>query len=185
MGDTQCKTPFIPGNTLFILLSGGEAKTGRHQGQESCWRTVRVQQSYCSPSHLQLWLHPHSSQRLISAWLLSHCVWPVLPVRGHCVWAHGSSWQQPLVTGSGSCSLPKTSTDSFARIKQEYFSIGTSYRLSEKRFFPPACYKTILNGDCNLSTLNKWGSCILKLISHHQALPNNNNCIADGPVSRC
>lgn len=58
-------------------------------------------------------------------------------------------------------------------------------RLSEKRFFPPACYKTILNGDCNLSTLNKWGSCILKLISHHQPLPNNNNCTADGPVSCC
>lgn len=52
MGVPQCKTPLISGNTVFILLSGKEAKTGRHEGQESSWRAVRVQQSYCSPSHL-------------------------------------------------------------------------------------------------------------------------------------
>lgn len=69
-----------------------------------------------------------------------------------------------------------------AGIFQRWHRLLTGLR--KRDFFPPACYKTIVNGNCNLSTLNKWGSCILKLISHHQPLPNNNNYIADGPVSR-
>lgn len=131
----------------------------------------------------QHWLYPSSSPGVP----LAGCdVRPVHPVHGRCIWAPGSSWQQASVTGSGPGVVPKYGIGSSAGIKQEYFSFGTNYwQAFKKRFFPPACYKNIVNGNCNLSTLNKWRNCILKLISHHQPLPNNNNCIADGPVSRC
>lgn len=157
MGVPQCKTPVISGNTLFIPLSGGEAKTGRHQGQESCWRAVREQQSYCSPSiSTQLWLHPSSSQRLISAWLLSHCV-------SQCALSMANVSEPTAAAGSSHWSrdLDLVLYPNTAHIHSQESSRNISSlapvmgRLSEKRFFPPACYKTILNGLCNLSTLNK------------------------------
>lgn len=98
MGVPQCKAPLISGNTLFILLSGGEAKTGRQQSQESCWRAVRVQQSYCSPRHLHP--APAAPQQLPEA-DLSLAPVPLSVASAPCPWAPPLSPRQQLAAGTG------------------------------------------------------------------------------------
>lgn len=168
MGVPQCKAPLISGNTLLILLSDEEAKTGRHQGQELCWSTVRVQQSYCSPSHLHPALAatqqlPEADLSLAPIPLYGQCSLSVATVSEPMAAAGSCHWLQDLDL----VLYPNTAQIRLQESSRNISALApVTNRLSEKRFFPPACYKTILNGDCNLSTLNKWGSCILKLISH-------------------
>lgn len=154
MGVPQNKTPLISGNSLFIPLTSGEARTGRHRGQESCWRAVRVQQSSCSPSHL----HPAlaAAQQPPEADLSltpdPQCALSMATVSEPMA-AAGSRhwlWDLDLVFYPN---MPQTHLQESSRNISALAPVTD--RLSEKRFFPPACYKTIVNGDCNLSTLNK------------------------------
>lgn len=144
--------------------------------------------SYCSPSHL----HPAlaAPQQLPEADLSLASV-PLCVASVPCPWPRRlSPWQQlAAAIGYAIWILCSTQTRHRFICKNQAGIFWHQHQLwvgfQKKRFFPPACYKTILNGGCNPSTLNKWGSFILKLISHHQPLPNNNNFIADGPVFHC